>query len=96
MENRNATKEDIAEMLSEITGESVTHSKKVVDGLVGIIKDILSKGQPIQIRSLGIFKVVERKDKTAHDFKTGQSLIVPARKSVKFIPGKDLKNRIER
>ena len=37
MENRNATKEDIAVMLSEITGDSVTHSKNVVDGLVGII-----------------------------------------------------------
>ena len=96
MENRNATKEDIAEMLSEITGDSAAHSKKVVDGLVGIIKDILCKGQPIQIRSLGTFKVVDRKDKTAHDFKTGQRLIVPARKSVKFIPGKDFKNRIER
>lgn len=96
MENRNATKEDIAEMLSEITGESEAHSKKVVDALVGIIKDILSKGQPIQIRSLGTFKVVDRKGKTAHDFKTGQELIVPARKAVKFIPGKDLKNRIER
>ena len=96
MENRNATKEDIAVMLSEITGESAAHSKKVVDGLVGIIKDILSKGQPIQIRSLGTFKVVDRKGKTAHDFKTGHELIVPARKAVKFIPGKDLKNRIER
>ena len=96
MEIRNATKEDIVEMLSEITGDSVTHSKNVVDGLVGIVKDILSKGQAIQIRSLGTFKVVDRKGKTAHDFKTGQELIVPARKAVKFIPGKDLKNRIEK
>ena len=96
MEIRNATKEDIAEMLSEITGDSAVHSKKVVDGLVEIIKDILSNGQAIQIRSLGTFKVVDRKGKTAHDFKTGQKLIVPARKSVKFTPGKDLKNRIER
>ena len=96
MENRNATKEDIAVMLSEITGDSVAHSKNVLDGLVGIIKDILCNGQPIQIRSLGIFKVIDRKGKTAHDFKTGQELIVPARKAVKFIPGKDLKNRIEK
>ena len=96
MENRNATKEDIAVMLSEITGDSVAHSKKVLDSLVGIIKDILCNGQQIQIRSLGIFKVVERKGKTAHDFKTGQELILPARKAVKFIPGKDLKNRIEK
>ena len=96
MEIRNATKEDIAEMLSEITGDSAAHSKKVVDGLVGIIKDVLSKGQPIQIRGLGTFKVVDRKGKIAHDFKTGKELIVPARKAVKFIPGKDLKNRIEK
>ena len=96
MENRNATKEDIAVMLSEITGDSVAHSKKVLDSLVVIIKDILCNGQPIQIRSLGIFKVIDRKGKTAHDFKTGQELIVPARKAVKFIPGKDLKNRIEK
>lgn len=96
MEIRNATKEDIAEMLSEITGDSAAHSKKVIDGLVEIIKDILSNGQEIQIRSLGTLKVVDRKGKTARDFKTGQKLVVPARKSVKFTPGKDLKNRIER
>ena len=76
--------------------KTVAEPMEVLDSLVGIIKDILSKGQPIQIRSLGTFKVVERKGKTAHDFKTGQRLIVPARKSVKFIPGKDLKNRIYR
>lgn len=89
------TKEDLAELLSEKSGDSVVHSKVMIDDFMDIIGVILAKGKHICLRDFGTFKIVERKAKRAHNFKTGETIDVPSKRVIKFVAGKDLQKRVE-
>lgn len=88
------TKEDLSEMLAERTGDTVVHSKVMIDGLLDVIIDALSKGRNIYLRGFGSFRVVKRKAKPCRNISTGEAMVMPAHKTVKFSLGKELKERV--
>lgn len=81
------------EMVDKI-GENVALPKKdiekVLDQFVKISQDALKEGSKVSLTGLGSFSVKERKGRTARNPKTGDKVEVPAKKVVKFKPGKDL------
>lgn len=57
---------------------------KAVDGVIDIMNDAFKNGRNVYLRGLGSFVIKERKEKTGRNPRTGEVIIIPAHKEVKF------------
>jgi integration host factor subunit beta len=90
------TKKDLIDRLTLASKTKRTVAKKVVQGFLDLIIDELERGNRIEFRNFGIFEVRVRAPRTAQNPKTLERVQVPARRTVKFKAGRDLKARAER
>jgi len=88
------TKQELTNRLVDETGLSRIDALSAVEGLMTVMSDTFAAGHNIYLRGFGTFKVRTTKPKKARVISTGTSVIVPPRKSVKFIPCEDLKKRL--
>ncbi len=84
--------------LVEIVAKEADMTKKDVEQLVEIIFDsivgTLNKGEKIELRGFGSFRVRERSARKGRNPKTGEPVAIPAKRVAYFKPGKDLKEII--
>lgn len=84
--------------LVEIVASEADMTKKDVEQLVEIIFDsivgTLNKGEKIELRGFGSFRVRERNARKGRNPKTGEPVDIPAKRVAYFKPGKDLKDII--
>ena len=73
------TKADLVKIISENTGIIRKDVAVVVDALFYAIKDSMAKGNHIEIRGFGTFKLKTRKPRVGRNPKTDQKVPVPAR-----------------
>ena len=59
------------------------------------LRDTLVDGERIEIRGFGSFSIRTHDSKQGRNPKTGESVFVPARRSVHFKPGKELRDRVK-
>lgn len=89
------TKNEIADALcNRIPDLAKSTALHVVDGYSDILSDAFATGQNIYLRGFGTFEVKATKEKKARDINKGTTVIIPAGRTVKFKPCKQLKNRI--
>ncbi|MCH5234504.1 MAG: integration host factor subunit beta [Muribaculaceae bacterium] len=87
-------KNDLVKELAVSEKLTLTTATKAVDGVIRVIKETLAKGEDITLRGFGTLSVVDCAEKTARNISTGQPVIIPAHKSVKFKPSKELKESL--
>jgi nucleoid DNA-binding protein len=59
--------------------------------------EVLTRGDRLEFRDFGVFEIVERKQKIGRNPKNPSvPITIPARKAVKFTPGKKMKMDIEK
>lgn len=78
------TKLEIARELAERKDMPLADAIKAVDGVIDIMKDAFKNGRNVYLRGLGSFVIKERKEKTGRNPRTGEVIIIPAHKEVKF------------
>ena len=78
------TKLEIARELAERKDMPLADAIKSVDGVIEIMKDAFKNGRNVYLRGLGSFIIKERKEKTGRNPRTGEVIIIPAHKEVKF------------
>ena len=78
------TKLEIARELAERKDMPLADAIKAVDGVIDIMKDAFKNGRNMYLRGLGSFVIKERKEKTGRNPRTGEVIIIPAHKEVKF------------
>lgn len=76
------TKADIVDIISSSTGISKIETEAVVKGFMETVIDAMKKGESIELRGFGSFKVVKRARRVARNPKTNQEVIVPEQ----FVP----------
>jgi len=89
------TKKDIVLRISDQTGIRQIDVKRVVQATFDCILDALVRGEKIELRNFGVFKIKQRKPRTGRNPRTGTVVPVPARKSVVFKPGLEMKNKVK-
>jgi integration host factor subunit beta len=72
------------------------HSEVIVDAVFSSIIEALQGGDKIELRGFGSFRVRHRASRTGRNPKTGDSVLVPAKKVPYFKPGKELRELINR
>ena len=92
------TKADLVEQVAEAIGPGITKKDcaLVVDGFLNAVKHALAKGENIEIRGFGTFKVRRRKTRMARNPRTGDAVKVPSRAVPVFKPSKHLRSRVGR
>ena len=91
------TKADLVEQVYEAIGPGVTKKDcaAVVEAFLNAVKQALAKGEHIEIRGFGTFKVRDRKPRLARNPRTGESVQVPARQVPVFKPSRLFKEKVD-
>ena len=86
-------KNDISKKVYEAHGGiSYAEAQKIVDLMMNIIKERLSKGEKVLLSGFGCFRIMRRKEKKGVNPQTGEPVVIAGRNSVKFKPSKYLKS----
>lgn len=85
-------KADIVKRLSEEGHVSTTVAYQSVERVLDIMKETLARGERIELRGFGVFKVTKKKTGLGRNPKTGEEVRITSGKTVKFKPGKELKS----
>ncbi len=85
------TKEDI---IKRVWSESkLTHkqAKEVVETVFSTVKNVLAKGEQVELRGFGKFRVREKNSRMGRNPRTGVEAEIVARKVVNFKPSKNFR-----
>ena len=89
----NLKKIDIIKDLSIKTGYSSNYSKKVINELVDAILQSIKKGN-FNLKNIGSFKIISKKERIGRNPKTGQEVPITARSVVTFRASNVLKSKV--
>lgn len=93
--NRTVTKRDVVERISERTGLKKTDVKAVLQEFLDEIVRELGDGNRLEFRDFGVFEVRTRAARIAQNPKTLEPVTVPEKSTVKFKPGRRMKQTLE-
>ncbi|MDA8018570.1 MAG: HU family DNA-binding protein [Thermoanaerobaculia bacterium] len=89
-----AGKADCIAYLADHVDISKRQAGDAFDALIDCITDTLKSGDRVQIAGFGTFSVVERAAREGRNPRTGETIPIPASKSVKFRVGAALKDAV--
>jgi DNA-binding protein HU-beta len=81
---------DIINHVADKTGYSKQKAEEVVESLFNAMKDALAGGKRIELRGFGVFTVKSRKRGIGRNPRTGKEVPIPAGKTIRFKPGKEI------
>jgi integration host factor subunit beta len=96
MTNGSMTKAELVEEVSRVSDLTKKHSEVIVDTVFKSIIDALHRGEKIELRGFGSFRLRRREPRKGRNPKTGDKVDVPPKKVPYFKPGKELKELINR
>jgi integration host factor subunit beta len=88
-----------AELVDEVGRQAALtrkHSEVIVDAVFSSILEALQRGDKIELRGFGSFRIRKRGSRTGRNPKTGEGVVVPAKRVPYFKPGKELRELINR
>lgn len=88
------TKKEIVLKVASDTSLKQLDVKKTVQRTLEVIVEALSRGETVELRNFGIFKVKSRKGRMARNPRTGEKVPVPPKQVVTFKPGLHMKRDI--
>ena len=86
------TKAELIEELSSAASLTRKQSEVIVDAVFSSITDSLQRGEKIELRGFGSFKLRQAESRTGRNPKTGAGVLVPAKKVPSFKAGKALRD----
>lgn len=88
------TKADLVERVAKEADLTKKDAEQLVEVVFDTIKDTLNRGEKIELRGFGSFRLRERGARQGRNPKTGTSVEIPAKRVAYFKPGKELKELI--
>ena len=95
-EPRTLTKAELAELLFERVGLNKREAKDIVDTFFEEIRDALARGDSVKLSGFGNFQVRDKPPRPGRNPKTGETIKIPAAKTVKFTAGKAFKDAVNK
>ena len=86
------TKAELVEEVSRVSDLTKKHSEVIVDTVFQSIVDALHRGEKIELRGFGSFRLRKRQPRTGRNPRTGARVDVPPKRVPYFKPGKELKD----
>lgn len=90
-----SNKSDLIEKIAEKGDFTKKNAQKALNACLDAIQENLANGENLRIAGFGTFKVSERKERKGRNPQTGEEMTIPASSTVKFNPGKSLKDQVQ-
>lgn len=87
----NVTKSDLIQAISKASGIDRTETEIIINGFIAEIQQALKRGDEVEIRGLGSFRIIEREPRKARNPKTGEIIQLPKRRVPRIKPSKELR-----
>jgi len=71
-------------------------SQEVINTIFDTISKALIQGENVKIRGFGTFKITNYKERNGRNPKTGEKIVIPAKRVIRLNVAKDLKNEIQK
>lgn len=91
--NRSELVEKLTERFAQL---QVRDAEASVNTIVNALTMALAKGARVEIRGFGSFTSSQRPPRIARNPRTGNSVVVPSKRVVRFKPGGDLRDGVNR
>lgn len=88
-------KADLVKKMAEMAGTTKANAEKLLDAFMDAVTEAVSKGDKVVLVGFGTFQVVKRAARNGRNPRTGAPLKIPAKKVVKFSPGKKLEDAVK-
>jgi len=88
-------KSELVSAIASDAGISKADAEKALNACTESIKKALAGGGNVQLIGFGTFSVSERSARTGRNPQTGKEIQIPAKKVVKFKPGKALDESVQ-
>ena len=88
-------KGDLINLVAKDSKITKVQAAKTIDSLVDNITRMLKKGERTSLVGFGTFSIARRKARAGRNPQTGEPIRIPAKRVVKFTPGKTLKGVIK-
>jgi integration host factor subunit beta len=88
------TRADLVDELAKEANLTKQDGEAVVDTVFAAITDALARGDKVEIRGFGSFKIRQRRSRVGRNPKTGASVSVPGKKVPFFKVGKGLRELV--
>jgi len=89
------TKKELVERIAQSTGQRRVVVKKIVQQFLDEVVDEVKAGNRLEFRDFGVFEVKDRAPRMAQNPKTLERVPVPAKRTVKFKPGRRMREGLE-
>ena len=88
------TKAEMIAKVAEKMGTTKTNAGEAVNAVIDVIADAVVDGDKVQLAGFGTFEVRGRAARVGYNPATGESIDIPASKSVGFKVSKTLKDAV--
>jgi len=92
--SKSVTKSDLVNTIAANSGLKKNEAEKALKATLDAVQAALVAGDKVTLIGFGTFSVTERAARTGRDPQTKQPIQIPASKSVKFKPGKAVKDAV--
>lgn len=89
------TKTQIIEIVAEGTGLTKVETAAVIDGFLATITWAVSNERRVALRGFGSFDSVQRRARVTRNPRTGEKMMVAARRAVVFRPAKEMREGVK-
>ena len=93
--NYTLSKADLVESVYNKIGYNKSHTEKMVTAFFDIMKDSLKEGTGIKISKFGKFFLKDKKARKGRNPKTGETVMISARRVTLFHPSSHLKKLLQ-
>lgn len=88
-------KSDLVSAVCEKTGLTKKDATAAVDAIGEAIAGALANGEKVQLVGFGSYEVVQKAARMGMNPQTKEKMQIPAKKAVRFRPGKALKDAVQ-
>lgn len=94
MENKKISIQELTDIIAKESNSTKKFSEDFIRELVDVIAEYLEKDEIVKVKGLGTFKLLWIEDRKSVNVTTGETIILPARYKVSFIPESSVKQSI--
>ncbi len=87
-------KTTLIDILAVKTKSTKAQAREMLDASLETLHNTLAREEAIRLVGFGTLEVVKRAARAGRDPVSGQPMRIPARKAVRFRPGKELSERV--
>ncbi|TXC88919.1 HU family DNA-binding protein [Paraburkholderia azotifigens] len=87
-------KQELIEVVAASTGESKASTGEAIDAILEAVTSAVTRGETVQLIGFGSFSTGARAERAGRNPATGETITIPAAKTVRFTAGKSFKDAV--